>query len=160
MIENGSIIKEYSTLVNPETYFNSFNIELTGISPKAVENSPTFPQLWKTIEGMMNSGVLVAYNASFDMKVLANCINDYNIQTINIRKYLCTVQMGRKCYPELPNHKLDTLCCHLGIELDHHKADSDSTACAKLFLDYIKKGLKAENFIRTYDLAAMKTVYR
>ena len=63
VIENGSIIKEYSTLVNPETYFNRFNIELTGISPKAVENSPTFPQLWKTIEGMMNSGVLVAHNA-------------------------------------------------------------------------------------------------
>jgi len=106
----------------------------------------------------MKSGILVAHNAVFDMKVLSSCINDYEIDTQNRRKYLCTVQMGRKCYPQLPNHKLDTLCSYLDIELDHHKADSDSRACAELLLNYIKNGLDINSFIKTYDISAKKSI--
>ena len=72
--------------------------------------------------------------------------------------YLCTCQMGRRCYPALPNHKLDTLCGHVGIQLNHHQADSDSHACALLLLDYLEHGMDAEPFLRTYDLINIRTV--
>ncbi len=160
VIENGKISDTFTSYVNPETYFNTFNIQLTGITPQLVKHSPTFPQLWNEIEPIMNSGILVAHNAVFDMKVLAKCLNDYGITSERYKKYLCTVQMGRKCYPELANHKLDTLCNHLRIELDHHKADSDSNACAKLLINYMTNGLDIKSFVRTYDLLEQRTARR
>ena len=158
VIQNGSIIRTWSTLVNPETHFDAFNISLTGISPEMVRNAPTFPQLWDRIGRFMQSGLLLAHNAAFDMRVLACCLQDYGIPAPACLPYACTVQMGRRCYPNLPNHRLNTLCDALGIPLDHHRADSDSRACAELLLNYLDRGLNLNLYRRTFDMKAMRTV--
>jgi DNA polymerase III epsilon subunit-like protein len=92
------------------------------------------------------------------MRVLACCLKDYGIPAPACLPYACTVQMGRRCYPHLPNHKLNTLCDALGISLDHHRADSDSRACAELLLNYLDHGLNLNDFRRTFDMRAMCTV--
>ena len=92
------------------------------------------------------------------MRVLASCLHDYHIDWKPEAAYLCTCQMGRKAYPYLQNHKLNTLCDHLRLELDHHNAGSDSRACALLLLDYLEKGLRPEPFLRTYRFADRKTL--
>ena len=66
--------------------------------------------------------------------------------------YLCTVQAGRKLLPNM-KHNLNVMCEHYGISLDHHKADSDSRACAEILLRYIADGADEKQFIRTYRLA-------
>ena len=40
VVEDGKIVEEFFTLVDPETYFSNFNIQLTGITPEAVEGRP------------------------------------------------------------------------------------------------------------------------
>ena len=152
VIEHGRIVDTFSSLIDPETHFDAFNIALTGITPELAETAPTFPELWAEIGETMLSGILVAHNAAFDMHVLSRCLMHYEIDVPRTARFLCTVTMGRRCYPSLPNHKLDTLCRCRGIELDHHRADSDSLACASLLLDYMAQGLRPEMFIRTYDL--------
>lgn len=69
-IEDGKIVDNYFSLVNPETHFDSFNTQLTGIDAKKVKNAPNFAELWKKIEPIMSRGILVAHNATFDMNVL------------------------------------------------------------------------------------------
>jgi len=39
-----------------------------------------------------------------------------------------------------------------GIELDHHKADSDSRACAEILLRYLEAGADIRPFIRSCTL--------
>ena len=68
--------------------------------------------------------------------------------------------MGRRCYPELANHRLDTLCRYRDIPLDHHKAGSDSRACAELFLDYSAHGFSAGKFLRLYDRLEGRTLQK
>ena len=152
VVEGGEIRESFSSYIDPETHFDPFNIALTGITPELVRGAPTFPELWEEIGPLMKSGVLVAHNAAFDMRVLSRCLTHYEIDVPQYADYACTVQMGRRCHPELPNHKLDTMCSHLGIALDHHRADSDSRACAELLLDYMRAGLEPERFLRRYDL--------
>ncbi|NBH80194.1 exonuclease [Clostridiaceae bacterium] len=152
VVEGGKVVDEFATLVNPETHFDRFNIALTGITPQAAAKAPTFPELWPHLEPLFSSGLLIAHNAPFDMGVLAKCLCGYGIAWRSTADYACTVRMGRKCYPELPNHKLDTMCRHLGIALRHHEAGSDSRACAELLIDYQKHGLCAEDFRRSYRL--------
>lgn len=152
VVENGSIVQDWATLVNPETRFDRFNVELTGISPLAASKAPTFEQLWPRLEPLFSSGLLVAHNATFDMGVLGKCLQGYGIRWRDSADYACTVQMGRKCYPALPNHRLNTLCSSLNIPLEHHQAGSDSRACASLLLDYVAHGLDPMKFRRTYQL--------
>lgn len=151
VIEDGTITEEFFSYVNPETYFDYFNIQLTGIDKNAVVDAPNFPELWSKIEPIMSSGIIVAHNAVFDMGVLKKCLNDYRIQWKNTAKYCCTVQIGKKILPGV-SHKLNDLCDYYGIELDHHKADSDSHACAEILLKYFEAGAEEKNIIRTFSL--------
>ena len=156
--EDGVIVEEFSTLVNPETHFDAFNIQLTGITPEAAAGAPTFAELWPELGPVLGSGLLIAHNAPFDMSVLCKCLLAYRIRWRARVDYACTVRMGRQCCPSLPNHKLNTLCEHYGTALDHHRAGSDSRACAELLLRYLEQGVDIARFRRSYDLFHMRTV--
>ena len=158
VIEDGEITKELYSLVNPETWFDPFNEQLTGINAETVRNEPTFPELWESIEPVLSNGILVAHNASFDLSVLSKCLQAYGIGWQTRVKYACTVRMSRKVHPEAENHKLNTMCDLLGIELDHHHAGSDSRACGKILLSYLDQGIEIDRFIRTYDMKTCKTL--
>ena len=158
IVEDGQITGSFGTLVNPETYFNPFHVALTGITPEQAEQAPTFGELWETIEPILSGGILIAHNAPFDMGVLAKCLRAYCIDWERFVPYACTVRMGRATLPQLPDHKLNTLCDYWGIPLDHHRADSDSLACAELLIRYRNRGLDIKRFIRTYDLWTVRTL--
>lgn len=151
VIENGAVTEEYFSYVDPQTYFDRFNTQLTGINKYTVSGTPTFPELWEKIEPIMSSGVLAAHNAVFDLGVLKKCLQAYDIEWKSTVKYCCTVQMGRKVLPGI-SHKLNVLCEHYGIALDHHKADSDSRACAEILLRYFESGAQEREHIRTFRL--------
>ena len=151
VIEDGEIVDDFYSLVDPETFFDPFNIQLTGINEDAVRDAPSFPQLWQEIEPLMSDGILVAHNAVFDLGVLKKCLSDYQITWRESAKYLCTVQLGRRYLPGM-SHSLNVLCDYYGIELDHHLASSDSAACAQILLRYIDAGADVRNHIRTFRL--------
>lgn len=158
VVENGSIIRDYSSLINPETHFDPFNIQLTEISPAMVKDAPTFPQLWPKLEELFSDAVLLAHNAPFDMGVLAKCLRAYGISWRPYVQYACTCRMSRKCYPHLENHKLNTVSRFLGISLEHHQAASDAHACAEIFCACMEDGLQLRPFLKAYDMERMKTL--
>ena len=149
LIENGIITKEYYTLVNPETSFDYFNTNLTGIDEDMVAFSPNFEEVWQEIEPLMNSGILAAHNAPFDLSVLKHCLEAYKIDWKPYAHYICTVQVGRRHLPNM-KHRLNDMCDYYGIELEHHHAGSDSHACAEILLNYERDGAELNKFIRTY----------
>lgn len=154
VVEGQSIVREFYTLVNPETHFDAFNISLTGISPEDVADKPTFAEAWADLAPIFSSGMLIAHNAPFDMSVLAKCLNAYQIEWHPYAYYACTCQMGRKCFPDAQNHKLNTLCTLLHIPLEqHHCALDDAKACAGLLIHYLKQGCNPTNYVRSYDIA-------
>lgn len=151
VIEDGVIVDEYYSLVNPETHFDYFNTQLTGISEETVWDAPTFPEVWAQIEPILSDGLLVAHNAVFDMGVLKKCLNAYEIDWKPYVRYICTVQMGRRLLPGM-SHRLNALCDYYGIALDHHQAASDSRACAQILLRYLDAGADVRQYIRTCRL--------
>ena len=158
VIEDGSIREEYYTLINPEQPFDRFNIQLTGITPDMVRKAPTFPEAWETLRPYMDSGLLVAHNAPFDMRVLGKCLQGYSIQWRDVASYACTVRLSRALSPELADHRLDTMSRFVGVNLHHHQADSDSRACGEILLYYLRQGANISDFIRNYDLKLLKTI--
>lgn len=158
VVEDRTIVKEYYSLINPETHFDGFNIKLTGITPEQVADKPSFADAWPEIKDIMSSGLLVGHNAPFDMSVLGKCLRDYQIEWMPYVYYACTCNISRKADPDTINHKLNTLCDVHSIKLDnHHNALSDAKACAELLIHYINKGVDPEDYIRNYDLLCQHT---
>ena len=125
-VEHGSITNEISFLVQPpdNIYWRRF-IDIHGISPDHTAYSPTFDEIWPTIEPFINGQMVVAHNGpAFDFRVLAKTLTYYGIEIPEYQKS-CTYQIFRK--------NLATLCITHDIELNHHDALSDAKACAKLF---------------------------
>lgn len=151
VVEKDQIVESFSSLVNPEVHFDPFNISLTGITPKMVADQPTFPELWRKLEPLMDSGLLVAHNARFDLGVLAKCFQHYGIEWIPFAYYACTWEMSRVLLPELPNHKLSTLSSYFHIPLQHHEASSDSRACAEILRHFLRQGAELDDYIRSYE---------
>ena len=53
----------------------------------------------------------------------------------------CTCRLSRKLVKGLPNYKLNTLCDHFGIALNHHEALSDARGAAKIMIELSKLSL-------------------
>ncbi|MGX7244946.1 3'-5' exonuclease [Enterococcus quebecensis] len=134
-VENSKIVDEYYSLIKPETDFFWKNIQVHGIKPEDVADAPKFPDVWKQIQGCFKpNSLVVAHNAPFDTGVLTGCLDYYGIDQPNYLS-LCTVKTSRKLFPEMENHKLNTVCENLDIQLNnHHDALEDSRACAEILL--------------------------
>ncbi len=151
VIEDRKIVDSFFSYVNPEQPFDRFNIELTGINEEKVADAPAFPELWEKIRPIMESGILVAHNARFDMGVLRSCLRDYGINWKPTEKAICTVLIGRDILPDI-SHRLNSMCDYYGIALHHHQADSDSRACAEILLRYIEGGTQVERYALDYKM--------
>ena len=131
--DNGECIRK-SWLIKPEPLeFNPFNIQIHGITPQMVNNAPTFKELWHEVSDILESKIVVAHNASFDMGVLRCSLDQYNLKYPAI-DYLCTLKLARKALPELINHKLPTVAQHIGFRFKHHDALEDAQAAAEVLL--------------------------
>ena len=150
VVERGEQTTTFYSLVDPEAHFDSFNIRLTGITPRMVRGQPTFPVLWELLRPLLERGVLCAHNAVFDLGVLRACLRHYGITWVPDWDYVCTFRMGQKLLPELENHRLDTMAASLGIPLRHHNALSDARACAGL-LQYYRQKAEIKAFIHRYS---------
>ena len=158
LVEDGEQTRHFYTLVDPETSFDAFNIQLTGITPRMVRGKPTFPVLWELLRPLLERGILCAHNAPFDLGVLGKCFRDYGIEWEPVREYVCTCRIGRRLLPAAPNHRLDTLAELLDLPLQHHNALSDTRACAGLLQYYLSRA-DLTPFLRRYDFRTLRTIY-
>ena len=62
---------------------------------------------------------MVAHNAPFDCSVLNKTLATYDLATPSFM-VLDTVKTSKQFYQDLPDHKLNTVCDSLGIDLKHH----------------------------------------
>ncbi|HCB64451.1 MAG TPA: hypothetical protein DEP43_00590 [Ruminococcaceae bacterium] len=159
-LENGQVKDSFNIFVNPQRPIPEKITQLTGITDEMVAGAPLEEEALRQFYAFCGGedAVLVAHNAPFDMRVLACCLSHYGVAHRALYPYLCTVRMGRRAYPGLPDHRLNTMCDALGIPLDHHQAGSDSRAAAYLLADYLRAGLDPAAFERQYDIARMRTL--
>lgn len=110
-----------------------FFTHIHGLTWADVRTAPTFAELWPELRARM-AGVdfLAAHNAPFDRSVLAGCCASYRLPAPHSR-FVCTVQVAREVWGIYPT-KLPEVCRSLRIPLQHHRADSDAEACARIVI--------------------------
>lgn len=137
-VENGKIIDEFQTLVNPETPIPIFITQLTGISDEMVRTAPKFSEIATDFLDFIGDSVLVAHNAPFDMRFLNHEVSKIYDGYRVANPHLCTVQLSRKLVPNIENHKLNTVAQHFSVSLEnHHRASDDAHATARIFINLL-----------------------
>ncbi|MEJ6348242.1 3'-5' exonuclease [Holzapfeliella sp. He02] len=136
MVRDNKIIDSFYSLINPHDNFHYRNTQIHHITAEQVQDAPTFAEIWPHIKPLFNqNSLVVAHNAPFDNSVLKACLKKYELDVPNFLS-LDTVKTSRNFYPDLPNHKLNTVSDYLEIELDnHHNALADSLACANILIN-------------------------
>lgn len=132
VVENGIERARRSWLIRPPGNDYSWrNVEVHGIRPEHTEQSPGFAEVWAEALELIEDRPLIAHNASFDVGVIRGCCASFDVAPPPHR-YLCTVQLARRTWPELERHRLPIVAAHVGAELDHHDALSDAAACSSI----------------------------
>lgn len=139
-VADGLITDSLVTLIRPPTDEFRFTY-IHGLTWDDVKSSPTFGEVWPEIEAVIAPcEFLVAHNAPFDKGVLNACCAHYDIPETP-KRWSCTVRAAREAW-DMPSHKLDVVCEHLRIPLDHHEALSDARACARIALAAAEIGVR------------------
>ena len=128
----------YSTLVNPLEPIPPRITKLTGISDADVADAPTMKAVIHDIQEFIGDLPIVAHNASFDVGFL---VANYECRQIyrHIR-YIDTLSLARKAYPDLPNHKLETLIREFHLaEAQTHRALDDVYCTQKVLMLCLEK---------------------
>lgn len=100
-------VREWSSLVNPQTSIPSFIQSLTGITNEMVADAPRFAELADEVLSRLHGRLFVAHNARFDYGFLKN---EFKRLDLDFKApVLCTVKLSRKLFPQYSKHNLDAL---------------------------------------------------
>lgn len=108
MNDDQCVRQGYTLIRPPFMVFDPGNIEIHGIQPEQVAHKPKFDALWGNIRTHLEGRILVAHYAVFDTRVLRSLLKYYHLEKPQA-SYACTVEISRRVWPDLPNHKLDTV---------------------------------------------------
>lgn len=139
-VDNGTIVKTKEYYIKPDPFvFEENAIAVNGLREADFVNCPTFSEIWGDLRNFIaDYDFCVAHNAIFDFGIIKYCCQKYHLQYDDFT-VVDTLAYSRNIFPELPSHKLDSLCENFKIKLrDHHNALCDATATAKLLSVFIK----------------------
>lgn len=137
-VTNGQkVIRQFSSLINPDKKIPPYISGLTGISEEMTESAPRFSDIASSILECLEGTIFVAHSVNFDYSFIRQEFERSGILWQAPR--LCTVKLGRAIFPGLPSYSLGALCQSLKIPIDNrHRADGDAKATVKLFHLYFK----------------------
>jgi DNA polymerase III subunit epsilon len=133
-VEDGVVTDRFHSMVKPNTDWFK-NSRIHGIFWHHVQNAPSFREAWLKAQPLFKGAeAVIAHNSSFDSYAIRYACEEAQVPEPSI-PWECTCRMAKKLWKGLTNHKLNTVCEHLGIKLEeHHNALQDAEAAALIRL--------------------------
>ena len=143
VFENGNLTEAPYWLVRPPKGHGWFLPEFTedchGLTWFDVQDAPEFSAIApELLERLTRSDIVIAHNAQFDIRALRATLDHFGLAYPSF-DYLCTCRVAEHIWPDLPNHKLNTLAAHIGHEFHHHHAQADAETAGRVLLAMMKQ---------------------
>ena len=135
-VEQGQIVEEFSTFVDPGRKLEERITELTGIRDEDLADAPQLDEVFPKLLEFMGELPLLGHSILFDYSFLKKAAVDRKI-TFE-RSAVDTLQIARKYLPELPHRNLGYLCQYYEIPHHAHRALEDAKATDRLFRKLIE----------------------
>lgn len=139
IVQDGKIVEQYSSFVNPEQEISPFIEELTGITTETVKSAPLFAELAPKILTMLDGAYFVAHNVLFDLSFLQEELVNAGYTEFT-GPIIDTVELARILFPTADSYKLNDLALKEHLNHDRpHQADSDAYVTAELLLIFLQQ---------------------
>jgi DNA polymerase-3 subunit epsilon len=147
--KNGQLMDVWSSLVDPEDYFDSINIDIHGITEDDVLGSPTFPEIITNLSSFLSDSVCVSHT-HFDRVSIGRALEKYSLSPIKT-VWLDSARVARRTWEECAGrgYGLSNVCKIIGYNFKHHDALEDAKASGQVLIAAIKKtGLDIEAWLK------------
>jgi len=136
---DGQLAEDWSTLVDPEDYFDDVNISIHGIRPRMVRGQPTLPQIADRLRATLEGSVSVCHT-HFDRIALLRAYLKYQLNPI-ATTWLDSARVVRRTWKELAwkGYGLANVCTKIGYEFNHHDALEDAKAAGYVLLAALRE---------------------
>jgi DNA polymerase-3 subunit epsilon len=112
--------------------------EIHGLRWFDVQAAPEFKDIApEVLERLESADFVVAHSAPFDLRKLAGTLQHFNIPCPEF-VCLCTLQLSRLVWPDLPSHGLGALADHIHHKFQHHNAQADAEAAGRVLMAMAK----------------------
>lgn len=126
---NGKYTKSFERFIKPtksvgdSVFVHGFDDEY--LKEYGQDATAVFKEFQKFIQGAL----LVGHNVQYDLKIVQSQMNRLGLAFDDSVPYYDTLDIVRRVYPHLPNHKLDTVSAYVGVEHEPtHNAMDDILA--------------------------------
>jgi DNA polymerase-3 subunit epsilon len=126
-VENGKVVDQYQTVINPGVPIPDESYKITGIRKKEMKIAPSLIEVKDQVLSRMRGALFVAHNAKFDFDFIEQELLRLDIQFS--MPYLCTVKLSRALFPQYPRHDLTSITQRFSIPVEkRHRAFDDAYA--------------------------------
>ena len=135
LLEDGVVVDEWSSLVNPCQRIPPAIQRFTGITDEMVADAPTFDELRSEVRSRLEGRLFVAHNARFDYGFLRSEFRRLGEKFS--APVLCTVRLSRSLFAEHNRHNLDVLIERWGLRCgQRHRALGDAAVLPALLVAF------------------------
>jgi len=129
----------WSSLVNPDDYFDGINISIHGINETAVKNAPTFGQIYPKLKEFLENNI-AGHHMPFDRIAINRACELNQLATIQT-SWLDSAKIVRRTWEEFAysGFGLANISRHLGIKFKHHNALEDAIATGHVMIHAFEK---------------------
>lgn len=134
-IRDGQVHDSWVSLVDPEDWFDDWNIDIHGISEETVKDAPTMLELDGEFRGRLGTSVVVSHT-SFDRVAIERAMEKYNLDQPRFT-WIDSAKIARRAWPDRYSRRgygLASVAHDLGIVFQHHNALEDATAAAEIVI--------------------------
>jgi len=137
--ENGQIRAEWSSLIDPEDYFDDINISIHGIDPSMVKGKPKLPEIAEVLRRLLKDEIAVSHT-HFDRISLEQAFTKYGIPLLET-SWLDSARVARRTWKECAwkGYGLGKVCKKIGYEYKAHDALEDAKAAGHVILAAISE---------------------
>ncbi|HPD60774.1 MAG TPA: 3'-5' exonuclease [Thermodesulfobacteriota bacterium] len=137
VIEQEKVVEEFTSLINCGVKVPKHIQKIHGITDEMLKGQPSPAGVFLEFLRLMAAGTLVAHNLKFERHFLR-----YELSRLGIGftgNGICTLKMGKKLFPYLPNYRLETVARYLLGELPAglrlHRALDDARLTAMVWME-------------------------
>lgn len=131
-VVDGATIKEYNWMIDPEDWFDPFNVSIHGIDAARVQGCKTYDQVHPELQELLD-GEIVIHHTAFDKVALSLVAEECEVAPLDIQ-WVDSARVVRRVFEEFRRggYGLANMAQHLGFQFEHHDALEDAKATVRI----------------------------
>ena len=132
--EGGKHVKSWSSLVDPNDYFDAINVSIHGITESMVRGKPRFEEVCSKLNEELSGEIVVSHTA-FDRSSITSAYRKTGLDAPDLT-WLDSAKVVRRTWSQFSSsgYGLSSVAAYLNIKFSHHDALEDARAAGEILV--------------------------